>query len=150
VEEKNMKDFAKRMRDQAREHAMSMGERARRDAMRRKEDYLGARVSRELRAKVIARADELGIPVSILIRNVLEQAFMSDAPASSSRSATAVNRKPDTVFAGVIAWERIVLNRGMSCASCGSDMAAGQVATLGIAAPGEDHVILCTKCKEPV
>lgn len=145
-----MKDFAKRMRDQAREHAMSMGERARRDAMRRKEDYLGARVSRELRAKVIARADELGIPVSILIRNVLEQAFLNDAPASSSRPAAGAGRKADDAFRGVIAWERIVLNRGMSCASCGSDMAAGKVATLGIAAPGEEHVILCAQCKEPV
>jgi hypothetical protein len=148
--EADMKDFARRMREQARDHAMSMGERARREAMKRKEDYLGARVSRELRAKVIARADELGIPVSILIRNILEQAFMDDAPATSSRGAMGSRRKADDAFKGVIAWERIVLNRGMSCASCGSDMAAGAVATLGIAAPGEEHVILCAQCKEPL
>ncbi|MDX9741341.1 MAG: hypothetical protein RBT81_09215 [Gammaproteobacteria bacterium] len=143
-----MKDFANRMREQA----MSMGDRARREAMKRKEDYLGARVSRELRARVIARADELGIPVSILIRNVLEQAFMDEAPraSSSSRPAASTERKADDVFAGVLAWERIVLNRGMNCGACAGSMAAGTVATLGIAAPGEEHVILCAKCKEPV
>ncbi len=141
-----MQDFAKRMREQAR----SVGEKARREAMKRKEDYLGARVSRELRAKVIARADELGIPVSILIRNVLEQAFMNEAPRSSSGQVADAGRKSADAFSSVLAWERIVLNRDMTCVSCGNGMAAGAVATLGIAAPGEDHVILCAKCKEPV
>lgn len=149
-----MNEFARRMREQARqvgEQARNMGERARREAMKRKEEYLGARVSRELRAKVIARADELGIPVSILIRNVLEQAFGEDAarsapPASAGPGAS----KAADRFARVIGWERIVLNRSMGCASCGTAIASGARATLGIAAPGEEHVILCAKCKEPV
>lgn len=159
-----MNDFARRMREQARtqsrtqagpqigEQARGMGERARREAMKRKEEYLGARVSRELRSKVIARADELGIPVSILIRNVLEQAFGdgSSRPAPVSASAVSVAPKAADRFASVIGWERIVLNRRMDCASCGTDIAAGARATLGITAPGEEHVILCAKCKEPV
>lgn len=159
-----MNDFAKRMREQARaqariqtkaqisEQARTMGERARREAMKRKEEYLGARVSRELRGKVIARADELGIPVSILIRNVLEQAFGDESSRPSPVAAPAVSAAPKAAdrFAGVIGWERIVLNRPMDCASCGTDIASGARATLGIAAPGEEHVILCAKCKEPV
>jgi hypothetical protein len=155
-----MNEFARRMREQARaqagvpggEQARGMGERARREAMKRKEEYLGARVSRELRARVIARADELDIPVSILIRNVLEQAFGEDATRPSPVSASAVSgaSRPADRFGEVIGWERIVLNRSMGCASCGTSIAAGARATRGIAAAGEEHVILCAKCKEPV
>ncbi len=58
-------------------------------AMKRKEEFLGARVPKELREKVMARATDQGIPVSILIRNILEEAFkrppgfVSGAPSSS-------------------------------------------------------------------
>ena len=57
---------AKRMRDNAMRHARNIGNKARANAMKRKEEYLGARVPKELRDKVIAQADRLEIPVSIL------------------------------------------------------------------------------------
>ena len=59
----------------ARARARALRERARSQALRRKEEYLGARVSRDLKERVIAQARRMGIPVSILIRNVLEEAF---------------------------------------------------------------------------
>ena len=70
-----MEKAAKAIRDAGLAQARLMRDKARATAMKRKEEYLGARVPRELRSKVIARAAELGIPVSILIRNILEQAF---------------------------------------------------------------------------
>lgn len=57
--------------------AQSMRDNALSVAMKRKEEFLGARVPKELRNKVTARANEQGIPVSILIRNILEEAFKS-------------------------------------------------------------------------
>jgi len=64
--------------------AQSMRDNALSVAMKRKEEFLGARVPKELRDKVTARASEQGIPVSILIRNILEEAFKSPPGSASS------------------------------------------------------------------
>lgn len=63
------------MRERAINRAQAMRNQALSVAMKRKEEFLGARVPKELRDKVTARANEQGIPVSILIRNILEEAF---------------------------------------------------------------------------
>ena len=63
------------MRERGINRAQTMRDQALSVAMKRKEEFLGARVPKELRDKVTARANEQGIPVSILIRNILEDAF---------------------------------------------------------------------------
>lgn len=59
--------------------AQAMRDAAMSAAMQRKEEFLGARVPKELRDKVIRRAEHLNVPVSILIRTILEEA-MRDSP----------------------------------------------------------------------
>ncbi len=144
-----MHDFAREIRNAGRKQARIAADRARKNALARKQEYLGARVPKELRDKVIARAETLGIPVSILIRNILEQAF-SDATANEGNRTepkqTAVSARGER-YPGVIGWEDIVLNRNMQCSGCRQHISAGAVVMLGLAAPGEDHVILCDKCK---
>ncbi len=149
-----MRKAAEEMRKQAqrqfRKQAELMRDKARERAMKRKEEYLGARVPRELKEKVIARANAMGIPVSILIRNVLEDAFGTEMPP-----AEPVPHRHDTPpvqghaqrFPHVIGWEDITLNREMQCSGCGARLGAGTVVMLGLPIPGEDHVILCAKCK---
>lgn len=139
-----MEKFAKTMRDMGMAQAQLMRDKARAKAMKRKEEYLGARVPKELRAKVIARAAEQGIPVSILIRNILEQAFSTEGQASEGLNKT-VN--VSDAFPAVIGWEQITLNRQMNCSSCAAVIQPGAVVALGLTGPGEDHVILCGKCK---
>ena len=125
-------------------------------AMKRKEEYLGARVPKELKERVIKHAAGLGIPVSILIRKVLEQAFSesdSDASSLSVSNQTAmlqarsgnfeINKYPK-----VLGWERIRLNRRMACDGCGNNVESGVNATLGLSLQGDDHVILCDLCSE--
>ncbi|MDR2878030.1 MAG: hypothetical protein LBV36_08350 [Chromatiales bacterium] len=141
-----MQDFARQMRNLGRDQARAMRDKARSEAAKRKEEYLGARVPKELRDRVIAEAEALGVPVSILIRNVLEQAFGAQKAQGAMPRAEQV--KPRPTFPQVIGWERIVLNRSMPCASCATDIEAGASVALGFAVPGEDHVILCAKCKE--
>jgi hypothetical protein len=125
-------------------------------AMNRKEEYLGARVPKELKDKVIKHAAGLGIPVSILIRNVLEGAFSetnsdmdsisvnyhSEVP-QARRGNIAVNKYPK-----VLGWERIRLNRRTACDGCGNNVDSGVYATLGLSLQGDDHVILCDICSE--
>jgi hypothetical protein len=136
-----MRDFGRQMHDYAKRQAAAARDRARATAARRKEEYLGARVPKELRDKVIARARDLGIPVSILIRNLLEEAF-GRAEEGAAGAERAVR------YPGVLGWEDIVLNRAMPCTACGRAMATGARVTLGLGAPGEDHVILCDQCSE--
>ncbi len=118
--------------------------------MKRKEEYLGARVPGELRAKVIARANDLGIPVSILIRNILEEAFPAAIEEKVTKGpAEQASVIPEMQFPNVIGWEQITLNRPMVCTSCAQLIQSGVRVTLGLTSPGDEHVILCNKCKLP-
>lgn len=147
-----MQNESKRMRDKAAKRGRTMRDRATSTAMKRKEEYLGARVPKELRDKVIRRAEELGMPVSILIRNVLEEAFRDQ---SGTRESGATRQPEYDVprddggkrFPHVLGWEEIKLNRHIACASCGAQLQPGTSVTLGLAGPGEEHVILCQRCR---
>jgi hypothetical protein len=143
-----MRDFGRRMHEQARRQASVMRDRARAAAARRKEQYLGARVSRELRDKVTAWAESLGIPVSILIRDILEEAFRDGGAKGTGKGARASKTGTAVRFPGVIGWEDIVLNRAMQCAACSRALDAGSHVKLGVSAPGEDYVVLCDQCSE--
>jgi hypothetical protein len=120
--------------------------------MKRKEEYLGARVPKDLREKVIAKADTLGIPVSILIRNILEEAFKGQTtPESGAQQAsTSAAAKRTVKFPDVIAWETITLNKEVACSECSRILTAGSVAAWGLGLPRENQVVLCEKCREYV
>ncbi|MEK7321843.1 MAG: hypothetical protein AABZ84_02045 [Pseudomonadota bacterium] len=126
-------------------------------ALKRKEEYLGARVPRELKDKVIERADQLGIPVSILIRNVLEEVFRDDGTNPLGQPKLSVDMGADTrnaaaanQFPTVLGWEAIKLNRAVVCSSCNARLQAGAYVTLGFGSPGQEHIILCDVCKESI
>lgn len=129
--------------------AAGMREKAVAVAMRRKEEYLGARVPRELRERVLERAEALGIPVSILIRNVLEEYFGAGAGAADGQTARKMSSRVSD-FNHVLGWEEITLNKRVECARCGVWLQPGMRVTLGLIGPGEGHVILCDRCKESI
>lgn len=131
VEQRQGRQADKRMIE-ARDRALA-------EARRRKEEYLGARVPRELREKVMCRARELGLPVSILIRNVLDEAF--------GGGSAALSQKNKGMFADVLGWEEITLNRAIECACCSTPLHPGTRVTLGLGG-AKKHVVLCSKCKE--
>ncbi len=145
-----MQDFARQMRELGRKQGREMRDQARSAAMKRKEEYLGARVPKDLREKVIAKADSLGIPVSILIRNILEEAFNGQVVPREiqerGRGETSV--RLNVKFPDVIGWERITLNKDVACSSCSKILSAGGIAAWGVSGSREDRVILCEKCRE--
>ncbi len=151
-----MQGSEKGARPQTQKHGQAARDKAMAIAMKRKEEYLGARVPRELKEKVIERARDLGIPVSILIRNVLEDAFgtargavrYSAQPADKNEVSTP--KSAPLRFPTVLGWEDITLNRSIGCSGCGRSLEPGMSATLGIGAPGENHVILCDLCKDTI
>jgi hypothetical protein len=148
-----MHEFARQMRELGRKQSKIMRDQGRAAAMKRKEEYLGARVPKDLREKVIAKADTLGIPVSILIRNILEEAFKGQAThenGSAGQASTSAGTKRTVKFPDVIAWEAITLNKDIACSECSRVLAAGSVAAWGLGLPRENQVVLCEKCREYV
>lgn len=144
------------MRDKAARRGKTYRDKAASKAMQRKEQYLGARVPKDLRDQVVQRASELGMPVSILIREILEEA-VSPSRAREDRAGQAGRSGPTpgdsapaagtTRFPNVLGWEQILLNRSVDCAGCGVRLNPGVSITLGLAGPGEEHVVLCQRCK---
>lgn len=138
-----MPDSMRQQGDMMRERAVSL-------AMKRKEEYLGARVPRELRERVTAKAKELGIPVSILIRNILEGAFKepiissASSPELSARDLTTDKEK----FASVLGWKTIKLQRDAVCTGCEASLCSGEDVSFGLG--GIEPVVLCDKCKSQV
>lgn len=127
-------------------------------AARRKEEFIGARVPRELRAKLFQRAEAEGLPVSLLMRRILEAYLLGAgegqnpavqiagsrlrAQNDSQRAETNASR-----FSHVLGWDNITLNRDVTCTGCGASLRAGGGATLGFPATGGAPVILCDACK---
>jgi len=127
-----------------REQAVSM-------AMKRKEEYLGARVPKELRDRVINRAKEMGIPVSILIRNTLEDAFKEnvvDGGMLLSGACSSDKKIESGQFSSVIGWESIQLNKIIQCSGCGATLQKGVKANIGLGSI--PPVVVCNACKENI
>lgn len=115
-------------------------------AMKRKQEYLGARVPKELRDRVTRYAQEMGIPVSILIRNTLEEAFGERIdPATPVMPGAAT--QPDR-FSAVVGWERIQLHKTVVCSGCGVTLQQGTQQYLGLGSP--EPVVICDACKRRV
>ncbi len=121
-------------------------------AMKRKEGYLGARVPKELRDRIMQRAEVLGVPVSILIRNILEESFKGDEsevlPQPVLSTGGAAGARSMDRFDSVLGWGCVVLNKPALCMGCGVDLLAGEEATLGFGAARP--VMLCHVCKAAI
>lgn len=120
-------------------------------AMKRKEEYLGARVPKELRDRVVEKAKKLGIPVSILIRNILEEAFKEgslDEGVLISSVSENDKKKISESFSSVIGWESIQLNKTVECSGCGLVLKKGAKANIGLGS--QQPVVICCACKENI
>ena len=145
-----MANSGRQMANQARARALEARERG----QRRKEEFLGARVPKELRDKVIKRAESEGIPVSILIRKILEHAFSDEQKtpfvAPDVPSATAGVHLDSSRFPNVLGWETISLHQRVQCGLCSQSLSAGHNAVVGFSTTGGAPVTLCQECHASV
>lgn len=142
------------MREIAANRGRQMREQAMATAKKRKEEFIGARVPKELRDKVIQRAKDEGVSVSILVRRVLEQAF-NDSDYVSATINNQQSRQDDKAllkkkFSNVLGWETIFLNTQINCACCDKQMHEGDAATVGISLNGGAPIVVCNQCKESI
>jgi hypothetical protein len=134
---------------------------------------LHARISDELHEALSRAAKELRVPVSNLVRNVLEDAFTLGRRAAVNvtdlvgravkeaeevgtrlrqrvRAADAAEPTSDP-FARVAAWQLVILNAPQTCARCAAPLARQSRAYCSVGTHPRDLLWLCEPClpREP-
>src|SRR5262249_49965529 len=92
----------------------------------KKERVLHARIPAALEEQIKRLADSLRVPVSNLVRNMLEDAI------------DVTRRMAGESLAGVYGWQELVLNVETPCALCHRELQAGEEAFLGLSHSARD------------
>ena len=143
-----MDDFSSKMGQMARKHGESMREKAQARAKQRKEEYLGARVSKALRERVFQQAEAQNMPVSLLLRQVLEEAFPESNNSTFSASHENLNNRTGVLFNrdDIIAWDEVTLGKDMRCAVCDCSLSKNTRVMLGVSTQAQERPIVCLGC----
>ncbi|MCC6215813.1 MAG: hypothetical protein IT376_13190 [Polyangiaceae bacterium] len=127
----------------------------------KKERVLHTRIPAVLEEELKAAADALRIPVSNLVRTILEDA-VAIADRATGRVEERLERAARTVrderermrarversraLDGVVAWQPVHLAQPARCASCAASLASGAAAALGITERPGPRVFVCPPC----
>jgi len=127
----------------------------------RKPRVLQARIPEHLDEELRGRAEQLGLSVSTVVRNVLLNTFnlVEDVVSDSARIARAVQgrnpaaathagRAPESYPASpeaVIGWQELTLNRNGVCENCNTILMRGDRAAIGLPT-GPRPTLLCLAC----
>ncbi len=124
------------------------------DEPEKKERVIHTRVPESLEAHLRERAQELGMSVSNLVRNVIGHAFglVGDVAADShaiARAARGETKKPPaapaapaTTIDDVLGWQTVVLNKNAVCAKCNAILPKGKDAAIGAGTT----IVICPSC----
>jgi len=133
-----------------------MAEKGKRAGKTKKDRVLQARIPEQLDEELRDRAEDLGLSVSTIVRNVLLHTFnlVEGVVSDSAQIARVIQGRPavpspdsshaDTGTA-VIGWQETVLNRNGVCEQCNAILAKGESAAVGLPVQARP-VLLCTKC----
>ncbi len=123
------------------------------DDPEKKERVIHTRVPESLEAQLRQKAQDLGISVSNLVRNVLGHAFglVGDVVADSHAIARAARGEPKPAAASaddVLGWQPIVLGKNAVCARCNDLLPRGRDAATGVTESGGTRIVICLACLE--
>jgi hypothetical protein len=134
----------------------SESERPRRE---RKERVLHTRISQQLAEDIGRIADDLRVPVSNLVRNVLEEVFsvvetvtdnvgelIEDVMDEAGRARRRTGPAPREQAPEVLGWQELILARAGSCSDCAAPLSRGERAYAGVTASGPSARFLCAHC----
>jgi hypothetical protein len=128
----------------------------------RKERVIHTRVPESLDDEIKQRATDLGLSVSNLVRNILQNTFglvegiVQDSAdiARSARGAAASGRRaaePEPGRPGaVLGWHLALLNVNAVCDMCNAILARGMRAGIGVVDGGGPIPIRCQSCLEEI
>jgi hypothetical protein len=122
------------------------------DEPEKKERVIHTRVPESLEAHLRERAQELGMSVSNLVRNVIGHAFGlagdvaadSHAIAKAARGEKAKAPAPASTMTidDVIGWQSVVLTKNAVCAKCNAILPKGKDAAIGAGTT----IVICPAC----
>jgi hypothetical protein len=127
---------------------------------RRKERVLHTRVPAVLERELKRFADNLRVPVSNLVRTILEDALsVADAATENveerlRRAAEHLEKEREKLkkrmehdpLSGIVAFQDVTLAVPAACAKCSRTIASGSRAHLGIGDGSGDRVFVCESC----
>src|SRR5262245_18436010 len=115
-----------------------------------KERVIHTRVPESLEDELRRRGQDLGMPVSNLVGNVLGHAFglVGDVVADSYAIARSAKGERMVARDEVVAWQAIVLAKNAVCAHCNAVLSKGAPAGRGVTEDGAPGQIVCTACME--
>ncbi|MBA2542011.1 MAG: hypothetical protein H0V17_20390 [Deltaproteobacteria bacterium] len=130
------------------------------DDVERKERVIHTRVPESLENQLRERAEDLGISVSNLVRNVLNHTFGlvggvvadSQAVARSIRTPRPVPPAPVPMppvppsLDDVLGWQPLVLGKNAVCARCNALLPRGSDAATGVVETGDTRFVICQPC----
>ena len=141
-----------------------MSDKGKRKRRQTKDRVLQARIPEELDEELRGRAEELGLSVSTVVRNVLSNTFnlvegvVADSadiaraitgkrpPNPASSSVAAMLEPTDTgVEPAVLAWQEAVLNKNGVCDTCNAILPVGERAAIGVPTHARP-VLMCLEC----
>jgi hypothetical protein len=112
----------------------------------RQEHWLHTRISEGLREALEREARRRRLPVSLLVRNVLESALdlVEDVVGASLGTPRRTAARRD--LADVYGWQELILNRAAACARCATALEPGTRAHRGLRDGPGRPVFLCGPC----
>ena len=138
----------------------------RRKRSQAKDRVLQARIPEKLDDELRGRAEQLGLSVSTIVRNVLLNTFdlVEGVVTDSSQIARALSARhennptpqnalpappvPDVdAAAAVVGWQEVVLNKNGICEECNAILPMGAKAAIGVPT-GPRALLLCSECLE--
>ncbi len=121
------------------------------ESLERKGRVLQARVPESLYADLVEQARRLRVPVSNLVRNILEDSLrmVENIVDGGLEIAAALGGKAPspTDLSAVVGWQPLIANKHMVCHRCGSEIAKGQQAFLSVGAPEGRTFVICEGCQ---
>jgi hypothetical protein len=124
------------------------------DETERKERVIHTRVPESLEAQLRQRAEDLGISVSNLVRNVLGHAFglvggvvadshaVARAARGGGKPAQPTAAAEPTSLDDVLGWQLFVLGKNAVCARCNALLPKGSDAAVGVGT----QIVICNPC----
>ena len=116
----------------------------------RKDRVLQARVSPSLYNNLVAQARRLRVPVSNLVRNILEDStrMVENIVDSGIEIAEAIGKgMDDEDLSSVLGWQLMIANKRLACSHCGHPIQKGSEVFMSVGAPGSRTFVICEGCK---
>jgi hypothetical protein len=113
----------------------------------KKERVLHTRIPAALEDQIKRLAEALRVPVSNLVRNMLEDAIDVTRRMRDHLPGGDAEKEKEDLLADIYGWQGLTLNVEICCAKCNTEMSPGDQAHVGLSHhPRDTKVFVCSAC----